>query len=555
MLAPLSNDSIFPYMSHILRGTSVVAVTTLLSRLLGFIRDLLVAALFGASQYADAFFVAFRIPNLLRSFVAEGALTSAFVPIFSDANKNGKQAAQNTFELVLTFLLVVTIILSILGIYFAGDIVSMLAPGFQSNPEKYSLAVLLTQLMFPYVIFISVVALVNGALNTLHIFGAGAWAQVVMNLVLIFGAIPCFFVSPMLGTILLAISVLFGGFFQILFQVPALNKGGLKFGLQKNIFSREIGDLLKLMLPAIIGASIYQISIFMSTLLASLLPEGSVSWLFYADRVAQFPLGIFSIALSSVLLPLLANDQAADNKESFARNLGNSLRYTSFVIMPFSALLLALAEPIVALLFERGAFSAESSRQTALALQALALGLWATSCHSMLVKAFIARKDTVTPTVVGAVSLVVGLLAGLILMGPVVNSGSVSAFILSLQHFFTEALGYEFNLRHVGLALSSSISAWMSLALLMMFFVVRNGISLSQTVFISSITSFLASGVAWCLTGYVAKQLENNAAKICISSFIGMGAYVVIQALLRNEELRQIWKLLAGTRFLRKRFS
>jgi putative peptidoglycan lipid II flippase len=243
--------------------------------------------------------------------------------------------------------------------------------------------------------------MVNSALNAKGVFGASAWAQVTMNLVLIGGGIIALFTSPETATYLLACSVLVGGVAQLISQIPACKRAALSFRPRGSLFNPAVKELLLLMLPAIVGASIYQLTIFFGTLLASLKGEGSVSWLFYADRVAQFPLGIFSIALASVLLPTLSKAAAGNDSGTFSDSLAISLRYTTFVILPMSAIIWSLALPIVQLLFERGKFTPLSSLMTSAALQALALGLWAVSFHSMVVRAFIAKKDTVTPTVIG----------------------------------------------------------------------------------------------------------------------------------------------------------
>ena len=314
----------------LLRGTAIVSVLTLLSRLLGFVRDLLIARLLGASLYADAFFVAFRIPNLLRSFVAEGALTSAFVPVFSSSLAKDKQEAFSAFRRVLGFLLMLTILLSSFGILYAPDVVLLLAPGFSEDLGKYQLCITLTKIMLPYIACVSVIAMINAALNSLHIFGASAWAQVTMNGVLIIGALCAMVFEPERATIILAYSVLVGGLVQIVVQITSCLRAGLSLRPSFNIIRRDVGEVVRLMIPATIGASVYQITIFIATLLASLLPSGSVSWLFYADRIAQFPIGIFSVALASVLLPALSTASANADSDRFRRSLADSLRYTSF---------------------------------------------------------------------------------------------------------------------------------------------------------------------------------------------------------------------------------
>ena len=351
-----------------------MAVFTLLSRFFGFIRDLLVAMVFGASALADCFFIAFRIPNLLRSFVGEGALTAAFVPVFSSELHKGKDKAQKILSQVSAFLFVVTTILTILGIMFAGPIIDLIAPGY-SVSEQAALCVLLTRIMMPYIICISFVAMLNGALNSCNVFGAAALAQVIMNLVLIVGAVVAYFFDPYTGVIVLAASVLVGGIVQIFVQLPALSKAGLRMGAELNFASPEIRTLLKLMFPALLGATVYQISQFVNTLLATLIEAGSVSWLFYADRLTQLPIGVFSIALASVLLPLLSKFSVEGDNQGFHKNLSNSLCYTSFFMIPVCGCLYYFSEPLIRLMFERGKFHEFDTIQTALAVKAYAVGI------------------------------------------------------------------------------------------------------------------------------------------------------------------------------------
>jgi len=285
------------------RGTAVVSSLTFISRILGFIREILVARLFGASLLADALFVAFRIPNLLRSVFAEGALTAAFVPVFASELAKGKSEAREAMRSITALLLLSTAIVSILGIIFADKIVSAIAPGFEG--ERFELCVLLTRILMPYIMCVSIVALLNGALNSVHIFGISAFAQVIMNLALILGAIVAAYFESKSAAIVLAISALAGGVLQVVAQIPALRRSGFSLLPSYKVLSSSSKQVIHLMLPAILGAAIYQVSIFLSTQLASILETGSISWLSYADRLVQLPIGVFSIALSSVLIQTL----------------------------------------------------------------------------------------------------------------------------------------------------------------------------------------------------------------------------------------------------------
>lgn len=443
---------------HVVRGTAITAALTLVSRVLGFFRDLIVAQAFGAGIFADCYFVAFRIPNLLRAFVAEGALSAAFVPVFSGRLVEGRTAAQEALSIVTGFLLIVTSILATLGMLFSHEIVRVFAPGFSA--EQHSLSAWLTALMMPYIIFISIVAMLNGALNSLKIFGTSASAQSVMNVVLIAGGILASFYEPAEGVVVLSLSVVVGGVVQIVFQIPALRRSGLSLRPLFRLNSPVLRQLLILMFPAILGATVYQLSLFISTVFASLLAPGSVSWLFYADRLVQLPIGIFSIALASVLLPALSLAQAQKDSSNFHAHLSLSLRYTTFLMLPASMLLFLCAEPLVQVLFERGAFTHRSTVQTAHAVRAMSLGIWCTSAHSMLIRAFMARKDNRTPTLIGIGTLCTSVLASLLFMGaPVAPGNSWFAETFLLFHTRLSAAVPTLHLGHTGLALASSISS------------------------------------------------------------------------------------------------
>jgi putative peptidoglycan lipid II flippase len=522
----------------LIRGTGVVGGLTLISRLLGFIRDALVARLFGAGPYADAFFVAFRIPNLLRSFVAEGALTSAFVPTFAEELRAGVERARAAIRVVTGAILIVTASLTLGGIIFAPDLVTLIAPGFTTNPEKFELCVLLTRIMLPFIICISLVALMNGALNSLGIFGTAAWAQVWMNVALIGGAIVAdVFVGPT-AAIALAASVVVGGIVQVMTQVPALRRAGYTLRPSGPLLSPVTKSIAKLMVPALIGATVYQISIFLNTLLASLLAEGSIAWLFYADRLAQLPIGIFTIALASVVLPTLATAHAGGDRAVFSSSLVNSLRYTSFVIIPISAVLGILAEPIIKLLFERGEFSAEASRQTALAVQALALGLWGTSCHSMMTRALIAGKDTRTPTLIGMSSLIIGFILSVALMGrPVAASpGPIGEPILALRTQL-EGVGFAASLGHVGLALASSLGATIAFVLTTLVVVKRIGSSGWGPFVLATVKAGAASGLMCATISALDVTRFSPPLGTALGVAVGVGVYLLSSFAIRTTEL------------------
>jgi len=538
----------------LIRGTGIVGGLTLVSRLLGFIRDALVARLFGAGPYADAFFVAFRIPNLLRSFVAEGALTSAFVPTFTDELRAGEERARAALRVVSGAILIVTAILTFAGMIFAPQLVTLVAPGFAGSPEKVELCILLTRVMLPFIICISLVAMMNGALNSLGIFGTAAWAQVWMNLALIVGAIVAEMFVGSTAAIVLAASVVVGGIVQVVTQIPALKRTGYSVRPGGPLLCPVTKNIAALMVPALIGATVYQIAIFLNTLLASLLAEGSISWLFYADRLTQLPIGIFTIALASVVLPTLAAAHAGGDRSGFSASLINSLRYTSFVIIPVAAGLGILAEPIIKLLFERGEFSAETSRQTAAAVQALALGLWGTSCHSMVTRALIARKDTRTPTLIGICSLLIGLFLSVGLMGrpAAPTPGPIARAILTFQSGLEE-IGLTMSLGHVGLALASSIGSTVAFILAALIVARRIGFAGWGPFGLATVKAALASG-AMCAS-IAALEVSRFSPPIGAALGIGIGVSVYTTAAfaLRMTELEETVTLIK--KIVRRRWS
>ena len=528
----------------LLRGTTIVSTLTLLSRLLGFARDLLIAFLLGSSLFADAFFVAFRIPNLLRSFLAEGALTAAFTPIFASANKAGPDSARTTLKNVSAFLLTITIPVVLCLIYFAPSIVGIFAPGFNEDQSTFDLCVQLTQIMAPYIIFVSLIAMINAALNTLGIFGTSALAQIIMNIVLILGGLCALCIeNEHYITYILALSVILGGSAQIIFQLPTCYRKGLSIFPSFAGGARAIREVVRLMLPATLGASVYQITIFFGTLMASLLPTGSVSWLFYADRIAQFPMGIFSIALASVLLPTLSNAAASSDQESFNRNLSNSLRYTSYCIIPVSFALVLFALPITRLLFQRGEFTTTATIQTSRALQALALGLWASSSHSMLVRGFIARKNTKIPTYIGICTLLVTVAVALLTIGPISVSPASTALVICLsevQSQLFELVSVQFSLGHVGLAVASSCAALFSLMITIIIFS-RIIPSFSwRPILRSTLLSLLCACLSALLVSKMNLSDYHDAVHLIMGGLIGGLAYGATTFLLGAAEAREL---------------
>ena len=382
---------------NVTRAAGVVGAATLLSRIFGYVRDMVVASFFGAGMAADAFIAAFRIPNLLRRLFGEGSLSIAFVPVFTEAmvkgdREDGLRLAVSALKLLLVCLSVITII----GVVTAPLIIQIVAPGFSHLPEKMALTVALTRLMFPYVILIGLVALCMGILNVLGHFAAPAIAPVLLNLAMI-GAVftvSRFSESETVRVMGLAGGVLLGGMLQLALQLPFLVKHGVRFWKRSGLWHPGMKKVGILMLPTIFGAAVYQINILVGTLLASLLPEGSVSYLYYADRLVQFPLGIFAQATATAVLPSLSRQAANGDHAGMGDTFGHAMSLVLFITIPAMVGLIILRDPIVALLFKRGAFDAQTTRLTADALLYYALGLWAFSAVRIVVSTFYALQDT-----------------------------------------------------------------------------------------------------------------------------------------------------------------
>ncbi|MGI6680248.1 MAG: murein biosynthesis integral membrane protein MurJ [Bdellovibrionota bacterium] len=528
----------------IIKGTSIVGILTLVSRIAGFFRDLVFASLFGSGMYADAFFVAFKIPNMLRSFVAEGALTSAFVPLFSEEVKKGEKETRKAFREVGGFLLLVTSLLSVLGIIFAKEITLFFAPGFENVSGKLALASNLTKIMFPYIIFISFVSLANGALSVFKIFGVSATSQILMNIIMIIFAFLGFFFTPYKASHLMAISVIVSGVFMCLLQVRYLRRVKLTLLPSFRIFNKLILNLIKLMLPAIVGAGVYQLTIFINTVIASMLSEGSVSWLFYADRFSQIPIGIFTISLASVLLPSLSKFVVNGQKKEFHDSLKNALSYTSFFIVPVSFYIFLIAEPCIQVFLQRKAFDSVSTLNTASALKAYAIGIWGISSYTILVRAFLAKKDTKTPTVLSMVMLILHFHISLLMCGKLEFSNSISAKML---YYYQEFLYNYFpfiDLGHIGLALSASISSSMGFLILFFIFKLKDKAVEFDGYFSCTIKSFLASIGMYYFTSLAFSLNTSVLLKLILSVVFAFISYFVLSHLLRIKEIREAAKLL-----------
>ncbi len=456
---------------QVTRAAGIVGAATLLSRIFGYIRDMVLASFFGAGMAADAFIAAFRIPNLLRRLFGEGSLSIAFVPVFTEAMVNGDR--EDALRLAVSSLKLLVICLSmvaIAGIVAAPAIIHVVAPGFTDPPEKMALTVLLTRIMFPYVIFIGLVALCMGILNVMGHFAAPAIAPVLLNLAMIGSvtAVSRFSDSQTVQVLGLGAGVLLGGLLQLALQLPFLVKHGVRFWRRSGLWHPRMKTIGLLMLPTIFGAAVYQINILVGTLLASLLPEGSVSYLYYADRLVQFPLGIFAQAAATAVLPSLSRQAADHDHAGMGETFGHAMSLVLFLTLPAMVGLIVLREPIVALLFQRGAFGGQTTQLTAEALLYYALGLWAFSAVRIVVSTFYAMQDTRTPVKTATVSIAANILLGLLLMGP---------------------------MKHCGLALATTLASVINLTLLIAILRNKLGAIRWRLIFGSCLKTLIASGV------------------------------------------------------------
>jgi putative peptidoglycan lipid II flippase len=431
----------------LLRSVATVGSYTLLSRVMGFVRDILTAALLGASPVADAFFVAQRLPNLFRSLFAEGAFSAAFVPLFAGAMAvRGKEAARVFAEDALAVLLAALLIFVLLGEIFMPWVMRVIAPGFGDDPEKFALAVALARITFPYLLFIALVALQGGVLNSVDRFAAAAATPTLLNLFLIAALLMTRRFGWHDGNAL-AWAITAAGLAQFLWLMSSCARAGLALRLPWPRLTPEVRRTLAIMGPGAFGAGVTQLNLLVSTALASFLPGGSVSYLYYADRLNQLPLGVVGIAVGTAILPPLSRQLRLGEHGAAVTTQNRGLELALLLTLPAAAALAVLAQPILAVLFQRGAFSPADTAATAAALAAYAAGLPAFVLVKVLAPAFFARHDTATPVKVAVAAIAVNLALTLILM--------------------------QF-LAHVGIALATSCAGWLN-ALTLLALLVRRG--------------------------------------------------------------------------------
>lgn len=499
--------------SPVARSAAIISLGTLASRVLGFIRDLVIARIFGVYLYAQAFVIAFRIPNLFRDLVGEGAANAAVVPVLSEYHlKRSREEFWELANILLNLLAVVLSVITICGIIFSPLIVRLIAPGFIASPQKLAATIELNRILFPFILLIGLAAFATAVLNTLKSFAVAAFAPCLLNVAII--------VCAMLlgeGTLGLASGVLLGGLLQLLVQVPVLYKKGFCPKLKLAFSHPGVAQVKKLMLPRLASSGIYQLNNFADSIFGSfagIVGEGGVAVLYFAYRLIQFPIGIFSNAISQAVLPTLSRQVFEENRDNLKNTLGWGLRLVIFALLPVTAVFMILAGPLVEAVFGGGKFDAYSSRLTSQVLFYYSIGLVAYGGIKILQSCFFALKDTATPTKVSGAALLSNVVLNSILMFP---------------------------LKIAGLALASSISGMVSFFILFMILHKRLGGLQEQKILPASLRILWAAlgmaGVCW---------LVNQAMNVWWALFGACLSYLMFCWIFKVAELKELldWLIL-----------
>jgi len=506
----------------LVKSTVTVSGMTLLSRILGFIRDMVVARIFGAGLGTDAFFVAFKIPNFMRRLFAEGAFSQSFVPVLSEykTQREHDEIKRLTDDVAGTFGAVLLLI-TIIGVLAAPLLIAVFAPGFIDEPGKYDLATEMLRFTFPYIFFISLTAFAGGILNTYGRFGVPAFTPVLLNLVLISCAL---WLAPQMDEPIMALAwgVFIAGLAQLLFQFPFLAKLKLLPRPRFNRKSEGVQKIKTLMIPAIFGSSVAQINLLLDTLIASFLVTGSVTWLYFSDRLVEFPLGVFGIALATVILPNLSRQHAAASTEAFSRTLDWALRWVLIVGTPAMVGLFLLAGPMLTTLFQYGEFSQHDVEMAARSLMAYSIGLMGFILVKVLSPGFFARQDTKTPVKIGIIAMVANMVMNVILVFP---------------------------LAHAGLALATSLSAFLN-AFLLFRVLRREGVYSPESGWLKLMLQVLVANLAmaallWWGAGDLQSWFALSGWQRCMQLLLWIAAGAALYfavLLLSGVKFRQLWQ-------------
>ena len=534
----------------LVRSAGVVSAAVFLSRITGLVRERIMAHLFGASEIYDAFVLGFRIPNLTRDLFAEGALSSAFVPVFTKyLSTRSKAEARELSNLVGTALILIVGSVCVVGMVFSPQLVELLAAPFHAVPGKFELAVLLTRIMFPFLLLVALAAQAMGVLNACHQFGVPALSSTFFNIGSVsFGLLLGYVVGPRFGIthiMGMAYGVVFGGAVQLLFQVPALIRAGFAFRPLVNFSHPGLGNVLRLMGPAVLGNASVQINVMVNTKFASGITDaaghvinGPVSWLSYAFRFMQLPLGLFGVAIASATLPAISRSAAANDLTEFRKTLSRSLSLVLLLTIPSSVILAVLGESMVAVVYQSGHFKAADTHQTALALSWYALGLSGYSALKVLAPAFYALNDARTPMVVSMISILINY-----------------ATATTMVRFA--------GLGHAGLALSTSAVALFGFLALLIAMRRRIG-GIDGGALLSSVLKIIAASVAmgavciacsWSVHHWLGISITARIFDLAVSIPAGVAVYYAVCTLLRVEEIETARRTVAAPLLRRLGFS
>jgi len=525
----MSRDQAGTDRGKMVKAAGIVGGATVVSRILGLARDAVMAAIFGATPAADAFFVAFRIPNLMRQLFGEGALASSFVPVYTDIlEKEGRSKAADFASNLFSLVVLVLVILTGLGVLFAPWLVRMVALGFSPGSEVFNLAVLLIRWMLPYMVFICAAAMYMGILNSHRHFLAPAAAPVLLNISIITAAL---FVAPSLEVPITALAwaVLAGGVLQLLVQLPPLKKRDVVPRLGIPRLSPEVRRMAVIMGPAVLGVAVYQVNVLVDTLLASFLPTGSITYLWYGNRMMQFPLGVFGIALATAALPTLSSQVAEGRDEDFRGTVSFALGLTAFIGIPAAVGLIALRDPIMATLFGHGAFVLADVKGAAQALLYYSIGLPLFIGIKIIGRAFYALENTRIPFLAAGAALVVNVVLNLLLMGP---------------------------MAHAGLALATSLASGVNLIVLARFFTRESGVGwfnkdLKREIFFSSLAAglmFLATSALAAKVNWMGLSTLYRVAGLVGCVGLGIGVYSVAAWIFGCKGMKTLINKMSGKR-------
>lgn len=507
---------------RIAKSAGVISVATFISRILGYVKDMILARYFGATGISDTFFVAFRIPNLLRELFAEGSMSSALVPVLTEyQTKHGAVEVQRLVRITFSFIIVFVGLVCLAGVIFAPQIVTLIAPGFLKDTEKFAQTVLLTRVMFPFLLFISLAALVMGSLNIQRVFFIPALAPAMLNITIIIVVLT---LVPLLKLpiVAVAIGVTLGGLVQFLVQLPSFFRKGYDLHPHYEFGHPGLKKMSILVMPATMGMAVAQVNIFVSTILASYLSQGSITYLYYSMRLIQFPIGIFGVAMGMAVLPALSEHAVKGDMGKLREDFSFALRLLFFITVPAMTGLIALREPIVNVLFQRGVFDYQATVGTSDALLFYSLGIWAIVGVRVVTATFYSLNDTKTPVKVAVAAMLTNILMSLILMGP---------------------------LKHSGLAFANAIASGVNFVLLFIFLRRRLG-RIDATRILKSFTKIFFASAVMGLAGWLilhgdiwtsAGRALLKTAYLSGTIVLCLGIYLIISLLLKGEEMNYIF--------------